>query len=245
MVSMTADLDLSGLADSQPLTEEVNDLPGETPEDLIARGVIPEGYIRDPKTKEIRPRKRRGRRAGTAAPRPETPLERGEDEKPDSKARGKRKQPVPRYQKGVVAAGMTKLYKRTGRIVKAIDRPIGIAIVECAEDCGEAWDELARTNPNVRRTLMKLISGGAWGAVIMAHAPIAMAIIMKDGIRKHIPFMRLIEGVMEDANEGDDDEGIGGLLKGMTREDMQQMMNVAQGMMGGMAARAAQNGADE
>lgn len=215
----------------------------ETAEEMIARGEIPEGYTRDPRTKQVRPKKTRGRpRLGTSAPRPDTPLDRKPDESPDTKAKGHREAPIPRYQKGVIAAGMTKLYKRAGRVVKAMDKDIGTAIIECAEDCGEAWDELARTNPRIRRTLMKMISGGAWGSVIMAHLPIVLAIIMKDGIKKHIPFMKLIDSMMADDEEGPSD--LSSMLGGMSQEDMKQAMSMAQGLMGGVAMRAAQNGAD-
>lgn len=217
------------------------DPPEETPEQLIARGVIPEGYTRDPYTKEIRPKKRGGRRRqGTPPPAPDTPIERGQDEPPNSKAKGRVRQSVPRWQKGVIAAGMTKLYKRTGKIIKAMDRDIGIAVIESAEDCGEAWDDLARTNPRVRAFLMKLIAGGAWGAVLMAHAPILMAIIMKDGIRKHIPFIKLLEGVMSDDEDGPSD--ISTMLGGMTQDDIQRVMDLGMQMMGKAAMRVNTNG---
>lgn len=213
---------------------------GETAEEVIARGQIPPGYTRDKETGQIRPKKTRGRpRGGTAAPRPDQPIQRGQDEAPDSKRKGKKQTPTPRYVKGVIAVGMTKLYRRTGRIVKAMDKDIGIAIIESAEDCGEAWDELARTNPRVRKFLLKLVSGGAWGSVIMAHAPILLAVIMKDGIKKHIPFMKLLNSVLEDS---DSDDEIASMLGGMSPDDMQQVMAMAQNMMGGMAARAARNG---
>lgn len=217
----------------------------ETPEALIARGEIPEGYTRDPRTKEIRPKKAQGRpRTGTASVKPDTPIQRGSDERPDSKLKGKIMEPVPKWSKGVIAAGMTKLYRRAGRIVKTMDADIGTAIIECAEDCGQAWDELARTNPEVRRVLMKLIGGGAWGSVIMAHLPIVLAVLMKERIAKHIPFMKLIRAAAEPEADGTPN-GLSDLLGNMSEEDMQQMANLAQGMFGNMAFRAAQNGTDQ
>ena len=243
---LTGDTEVAGPAlsgdslDPSDLGQQEN----ETPEEMIARGEIPEGYTRDAKTKEIRRKKTRGRpRLGTSAPRPDTPIDRKPDESPDSKVKGHREAPIPRYQKGVIAAGMTKLYKRAGRLVKAMDKDIGVAIIESAEDCGEAWDELARTNPRIRRTLMKMISGGAWGSVIMAHLPILLAIIMKDGIRKHIPFMKLIDSMMADDEEGPSE--MSSMLGGMTQQDMRQAMAMAQSMMGGVAMKAAQNGGNE
>jgi hypothetical protein len=37
--------------------------------------------------------------------------------------------------------------------------------------------ELSKENDGVRRALLFLIEGGAWGAVIVAHAPIALAML--------------------------------------------------------------------
>lgn len=208
----------------------------ETPEQLIARGIIPEGYTRDRETNEIRPKKRGGRpRQGTPPPTPTEPVTRGQDEAPNPKAKGKPQQHIPRYQKGVIAAGMTKLYRRAGKIIKAMDRDIGIAVIESAEDCGEAWDDLARTNPRVRAFLMKLISGGAWGAVLMAHLPILLAIIMKDGIRKHIPFMKLIEAATSEDEKGE--SSVADFLGGMSGEDMRQMVQLGMTMMGQTAEK--------
>lgn len=232
---------LQQAAQDQAAVTEDDPLPPIPPETLIAQGIIPNGYTRDPVTKEIRLKKRRGRQGGTASPRPDQPITRTQDEAPDGKRKGKKQTPTPRYVKGVIAVGMTKLYKRTGRIVKAMDKDIGIAIIECAEDCGEAWDELARTNPRVRKFLLKLVSGGAWGSVIMAHAPILLAVIMKDGIKKHIPFMRLLNSVLED-NDGDND--IASMFGDMNPDDIKQAMAMANNLMGGMAARAAQNGSE-
>ena len=65
---------------------------------------------------------------------------------------------------------MNRLYARVGRIVRVMDPVIGQAIIETTSKeaesevtVGEAWEELARTNPRIRRVLLKLISGGAWG----------------------------------------------------------------------------------
>jgi hypothetical protein len=215
---------LTALADATDLREE-------TPEQLIARGIIPEGYTRDPYTKEIRPKKRGGRiRTGTPPPATGSPIGREPDQAPDSKARGKTQPHTPRYQKGVIAAGMTKLYRRAGKIIREIDRDIGIAVMECAEDCGEAWDELARTNPRVRKFLLKLITGGAWSAVFMAHAPILLAIIMKEGIRKRIPFMKLIKAGLEKDETGQAAD-LSSMLGNMTPEDMQAMVNLGMQLM--------------
>src|SRR5579872_1893542 len=110
----------------------------------------------------------------------------------------------PMPAKGFIATRVNKLYVRTGKIVKVADAEIGDAIISCTKKesdddvtVGEAWEDLARTNPRVRALLLKILQGGAWGQLFMAHMPIFMAIVMKDGIRKHIPFMKLMAAMAE------------------------------------------------
>lgn len=211
----------------------------ETPEQLIGRGIIPDGYTRDTKTREVRPKKARGRpRNGDipVPPVPDGPITRTADVAPDGKARaGKVRPPVPPWRKGVIAAGMSRLYKRAGRIVRAMDRDIGTAIMEAADDCGEAWDELARTNPRVRGVLMKMIAGGAWTSVLMAHLPILLAIMMKENIRRRIPLANMaVNFFNDDDTEGQEEAGEGDLfdlLGSLSPEDMQEAMRMAMGTM--------------
>lgn len=148
---------------------------------------------------------------------------------------------VPPFRAGPIAAGMNKMYARAGKIVKVMDPAIGEAILSTtrkeAEDdvtVGEAWEELAKTNPRIRAALLKMIQGGAWGQLIMAHAPIFLAVIMKDGIRKHIPFMKLIEAILsEDDTTGEPSE-VSVMMGGLTPEDAAQAMEFAQGLMSQM-----------
>lgn len=214
-------------------------------------GEAPFGYTTDRATGERRPKKAPGRprvppsldemKASRAeAQTADGPQEPAED-RPPARLKGRRHksgpadpgkadEAIPQHRPGVIGKGMAKLYRRAGKIIKAMDRPIGIAVIESADDCGEAWEELARTNPRIRRVLLKMISGGAWGAVLMAHAPIFMAVIMKDGIRKHIPMMKLLQSVMEpDEDASDEDKA-----NAMKPEDLQQVMGLAQSLMGQM-----------
>lgn len=159
---------------------------------------------------------------------------------------------VIQHRPGVITKGVNRLYRKAGKIVEVMDADIGKAIIastkNTAEDgepddsVGAAWDEVARTNPRIRKVLLKIIAGGAWGQLFMAHAPILLAIIMKDGIAKHIPFMKLVQAFLSD-EDGESGEGapagLGGLLNGLTEQDMQQMMGVAQSLMMNQAGRAA------
>lgn len=220
----------------------------------------PYGYMTDPVTGEERPRKTRGRvprspsldelKAGqeaAAAGAPEAPA--AEDRAPQTGKRGRRgkgaprepkpDQPVPQFREGQIAKGMNRLYRRAGKIVRAMDHDIGTAIIESTkkdddEDVtvGEAWEELARTNPRIRQFLLKAIAGGAWGQLFMAHAPILMAVIMKDSVRKYVPFMKIIESMAEP--EDGAPAGEGGLPGGMTAADVAEASRLAQEQMAKM-----------
>lgn len=54
------------------------------------------------------------------------------------------------------------------------------ALATSADDCADAWVELAKENDSVRRILLMLIEGGAWGKLFAAHAPILMALLPDD-----------------------------------------------------------------
>lgn len=149
------------------------------------------------------------------------------------KAEPKPEKPVPQFREGVIAKGVNKLYRKAGKVIRAMDQEIGQAVIDATkkeddEDVtvGEAWEELARTNPRIRRWLMGLIAGGAWAQLFWVHAPILLAVLMKPVILKHIPF----SGVIESLAEPDEDtpEGEGGLPGGMTADDARAMAALAQ-----------------
>jgi hypothetical protein len=221
------------------------------------REEAPYGYTRDRDTGEVRAKKTAGRpkrspsvdelkdsSAGDVPP-PPPPAEDRAPSRPKTNPFGRAKRdpgPVPDYRAGVITKGVNKLYRRGGKIVRAMDADIGEAIIMSArntadegeedDSVGAAWDELARTNPRVRRFLMKAIAGGAWGSLIMAHAPIAMAIFMKPRIRELIPFQGLVESLAEP-----DDEGGTDLPSDMTAPDVGQMQDLAHNQMADIAKR--------
>lgn len=55
------------------------------------------------------------------------------------------------------------------------------AMAASAEKCADAWYEMARENDRVRRVILMLIEGGAWGKVLVAHTPIFLA-LLPDGM---------------------------------------------------------------
>lgn len=226
---------------------------------------------RRPKRKAGRPPKPSGsRQADTRPPsRPvdPPPLQREADMvpgqiKPEGTRRGRGRPPreVPEtvpFRAGPIAKGINRLYRKAGKIVSVWDREIGRAVIECTrkdidpdtgepdpEDAtvGEAWEEIARVNPRIRRILLKMIEGGAWGQLFMAHAPILLAILMKESILKRLPLGRLIAAFMDDSEDGDDlrgpetGQGPAGMFAGLTQEDMAQAAAMFSQFMPGAAA---------
>lgn len=48
--------------------------------------------------------------------------------------------------------------------------------------CADAWIMLARRDRRVKALLVKLTTGSAWSAVLMAHVPILLPVLMRKGI---------------------------------------------------------------
>lgn len=96
-----------------------------------------------------------------------------------------------RYTPGMFVEQLTMVYTAVGMGISAFDKhaipqedgtvinvPLcGMAIANNAENIAVQWDKLAEKNPAVRRTLVKMMQGGAWAGVIGAHLPILGAIM--------------------------------------------------------------------
>lgn len=80
------------------------------------------------------------------------------------------------YRPGILVRPLTELYTAAGTMMLPLSPPVGTALVQNAEPCAQSLDNLARTNPAVRRALMSLLQTGAWGQVLAAHMPIILAI---------------------------------------------------------------------
>lgn len=83
---------------------------------------------------------------------------------------------IPDYKAGAVKAGFEELYGAIGTIVMLKDPHCGMAVIQSAADAADALEELAKTNPSIRRVLMSVIATNSYGKVIAAHLPILMAI---------------------------------------------------------------------
>lgn len=226
----------------------------------------PYGYTRDRETGEMRPKKapgRGGRRSPSVedlkeqaaqAPADGPPLD--GDRPPDAKAgrrgRGKTagedKPPVKviEWHEGQISRGVNKLYRKAGKIIKVMDPAVGAALVSITRKdepddvtVGEAWEDLARTNPRIRKVLLKMIAGGAWGQLLMAHAPVLLALLMKDSVRKLLPFDRVFEAFLSDDSVDGEVPADGTPLEGLTMPDFAQMQAMAQQVAQQMAGQMA------
>lgn len=72
------------------------------------------------------------------------------------------------------------LYITLGFAVMLVNQPAAQTIAEQATPCADAWTNLARENDGVRRALLFVIEGGAWGAVLVAHMPIVFALLPEE-----------------------------------------------------------------
>jgi len=225
-------------------------------------GEAPFGYTRDRSTGETRPKKSPGRggvkpsptveemKAADAAAAAEAgppPKDRAPSTPSRKQARANRAvgRPEVPYHQGQITRGMNRLHRQAGKMVRAIDADIGTALIEMArntaedgdpdDSVGAAWDEVARTNPRIRRFCLTLVSGGAYGRLIMAHTPLLLVILTKTSIAERIPFGRFLMSMAEP--DEDTPAGEGGLPGGMTADDVAQMAAMADQFAGQFAAK--------
>lgn len=83
---------------------------------------------------------------------------------------------VPANKITVIEKSLPGVYEIIGASICLFNVPVGTTIIENAEPCARSLAEVAKTNPKVANALLKLMEGGAWGGVAVAHAPIAFAI---------------------------------------------------------------------
>lgn len=105
--------------------------------------------------------------------------------KGDKKNSEKTAKPMPAMPRGGLRASLENFYTGIAISVMPFDAHCGGMILDNAANCAKAMDELAKTNPAVRRVLLKMIATSAIGAVVTAHAPIVMAVAMH-----HVPALR-------------------------------------------------------
>lgn len=81
------------------------------------------------------------------------------------------------YRPGALVKPLEGVYETLGGIVMLADRVCGEAIVNSARQCAESLDELARTNPKVRKVLVNLVTTNTLTKVVVAHIPVLVAVL--------------------------------------------------------------------
>jgi hypothetical protein len=125
--------------------------------------------------------------------------------KPKEKKAKVRKPTPPMPRKGL-AGPLTNMYTGLGMTLAMVDKHCGMAVVESAEDCAQAWEDLAKTNPKVRRAILMLLETSDVTKIVIAHAPIMVAVMSH-----HMPLVReqQLKVVEMFANQGANEEDNG------------------------------------
>ena len=103
------------------------------------------------------------------------------DDEPKSRTTRPKRKPAPRAKKGAFIEPLTELYTTLGMMLMPFDAHCSNVVIKSAGQCAEAMDELAYQNESVRRALAAITQTSAWGAVIFAHMPIILAVVMHHG----------------------------------------------------------------
>lgn len=94
------------------------------------------------------------------------------------------------YKPGKFKEPISQLYTVAGLMLSPIAPRTGMAFVENSDDIAEEWDKLSRTNSKVKRALDRLVTGGGWGGILLAHGAIGMVAIQESGLLSKVPFLK-------------------------------------------------------
>jgi hypothetical protein len=134
----------------------------------------------------------------TDAPPKEVPPQRGRKAKIPREP--KVKKPLPRWKDGAISAYAEKIYKAAGAAALLNHDPeirhIGQQMIECAYQCGEAWEKVAKRNELVRRFFDRIMTTSDMGELFWAHIPILIPILRKFG-----PFRSNFANIQEQFEE--------------------------------------------
>lgn len=84
---------------------------------------------------------------------------------------------LPQQKKGrqsTLQKELANMYALAGVAVFQFNPPLAQTIIAQSDPCAESLYKLAQQNPTIKRALESLTQTSAWGAVIIAHLPIAI-----------------------------------------------------------------------
>lgn len=94
----------------------------------------------------------------------------------NAKAPAPRTPPMPRP--GVLARQLEEFYTAIGMLLMPFDQVCANAVIASAPECSQKLEKLCKQNHTVRRLVMKWLETSVTAEVVMAHAPIIMAVMM-------------------------------------------------------------------
>jgi hypothetical protein len=116
-----------------------------------------------------------------------------------------------------------ELYTGAQMIAYMADPTTAELIKTQKEACADAWVILARRDARVKALLKRLTTGSAWGALVMAHLPIVLPLLMRKGI---LPGGALFGGAPFNAFPGGGSDG------GSVSDDWPYDVNLFNGTVG-------------
>lgn len=83
---------------------------------------------------------------------------------------------VPQIKNGQISEPIGNIYRMIGALMMPFDPQCGMVVLQSADNAADSLENLAKTNPAVRKALLALTQTSAWGTVLAAHTPILMAV---------------------------------------------------------------------
>lgn len=78
--------------------------------------------------------------------------------------------------------GVTGVYALAGMVTSIRCQVCGEHILTSAEDRADEWIALAEKNPSVKRALETLVSGSAWGGVVVGNIMVVLPVLIHHGV---------------------------------------------------------------
>lgn len=110
----------------------------------------------------------------------DAPPRRTRNTKPTSSA-PKKRAPLPAWKDGVISSWATNLYITAGKMVAAYDENYGTVLQGIAVPAGQAWENLAKDSPGLRRVFHSLMTTTKMSELVMAHVPLIILVMHRHG----------------------------------------------------------------
>jgi hypothetical protein len=109
----------------------------------------------------------------------------------------KKQTPLPPWKDGVISSWAENLYTTAGRMVMAFDANYGTVLQGIATPAGQAWENLAKDSPQLRRIIHSLMTTTKLSELVMAHVPLIILVLHKHGPVKE-QFDKMAEKLAEE-----------------------------------------------